>query len=42
MYSLGIPTTIVYLGILLLGIFLVKVLSNLFPKLLLDAIYIYN
>jgi hypothetical protein len=42
MYSLGTPTTIIRLGILLLGIFLVKVLSNLFLKFLLDTSYIYT
>jgi hypothetical protein len=41
MYSLGIPTTIVYLSIPLLGIFLVKVLSPLTLVYLLDTIYIY-
>ena len=41
MYFLGIPTTIIPLGILLLGIFLAIVLTYLTLYRLLDTIYIY-
>jgi hypothetical protein len=39
---LVVDYVIIRLSILLLGIFLVKVLSSLLPKSLLDAIYIYT
>jgi hypothetical protein len=42
MCSWDIPTTIIRLSILLLGIFLVKVLDDLLLDLLLDASRVYT